>query len=183
VKEKIVEAVARQLYGNETDCGDTSWDEVSNGTRNQYRATIRGLMEPFCSLLLAEAQEAVLSHFREAIKDGSEEVDVESICESMREHFRHIGLPETALRENSTMKGDPQFTLYWRTGQRQIVEGRTIAEAMALAGIGGGAAPALDFWAHGDNHRYEWDAEKREWYSLAVREAIELLKASGTHPS
>jgi hypothetical protein len=70
------------------------------------------------------------------------------------------------------MKGDPQFTLYWKTGQRQLVEGRTIAEAMTLAGYSAGAAPALDFWAKGDNHRYIWDAAEREWNSLDVAEMV-----------
>lgn len=61
------------------------------------------------------------------------------------------------------MKGDPTFTLYWRTGDRETVAGRSIAEAMTLAGYGGGAVAALDFWEHGDNREYEWNAETREW--------------------
>lgn len=61
------------------------------------------------------------------------------------------------------MRGDPTFTLYWLTGDREIVAGRDIAEAMTLAGYGGGAARALDFWEPGDNHEYEWNAEARKW--------------------
>jgi hypothetical protein len=68
------------------------------------------------------------------------------------------------------MEDDPKFTLFWRTGAREVVQGRTVAEAMTLAGYGGGAARALDFWAHGDNHTYAWDAATREWNSVPTGE-------------
>ena len=58
---------------------------------------------------------------------------------------------------------DQTFTLYWRTGDREIVQGRSIAEAMTLAGYSGGAVAALDFYAEGDNTEYAWDAASREW--------------------
>ena len=61
------------------------------------------------------------------------------------------------------MENDPQFTLYWRDGKRQVVRGRTVAEAMTLAGYGGGAVRALDFYANGDNHEYTWLPDKRDW--------------------
>ncbi len=60
-------------------------------------------------------------------------------------------------------RGDKKFTLYWKTGDREVVEGRDIAEAMTLAGYGGGAAGALEVWTHGDNHNYIWNAAAREW--------------------
>lgn len=59
--------------------------------------------------------------------------------------------------------GDEQFTLYWRTGSREVVSGRNIAEAMTLAGYGGGAVSALDFYAKGNSHEYEWDTTTHEW--------------------
>ena len=61
------------------------------------------------------------------------------------------------------MNTDPTFTLYWCTGHRDVVQGRTIAEAMTLAGYGGGSVAALDFYSEGDNHDYAWDARTREW--------------------
>ena len=61
---------------------------------------------------------------------------------------------------------DPKFTLYWRTGKREVVQGRTIAEAMTLAGYGGGAARALDFYASGDNMEYKWVESNREWVKI-----------------
>lgn len=61
------------------------------------------------------------------------------------------------------MENDPKFTLYWRDGKRNIVQGRTIAEAMTLAGYGGGALGALDFHAKGENGDYAWNATSREW--------------------
>ena len=58
---------------------------------------------------------------------------------------------------------DKKFTLYWRTGQRDVVRGKTIREAFTLAGYGAGAMASLDFHANGDNHEYKWDSKSREW--------------------
>lgn len=77
------------------------------------------------------------------------------------------------------MEGDSKFTLYWRTGHREVVSGRTIAEAMTLAGYGGGAIRALDFHAVGDNTEYEWDAVAREWNRPMIAQAEE----PNTNPS
>jgi len=56
------------------------------------------------------------------------------------------------------------FTLYWRTGQREVVTGNTVEEAFTLAGYGAGAAPALDFHAKGDDDAYVWDPAIGLWY-------------------
>lgn len=61
------------------------------------------------------------------------------------------------------MNGDPKFTLFWLDGKREVVEGRTIAEAMTLAGYSSGALRALDFYANGDCDDYRWLPEEREW--------------------
>lgn len=56
------------------------------------------------------------------------------------------------------------FTLFWLTGEYQLVEGVDIANAMNMAGIGNGALRALDFWANGDeSENYEWDNDNRKW--------------------
>jgi hypothetical protein len=56
-----------------------------------------------------------------------------------------------------------KYTLYWLTGQREVVTGFNVAEAMTLAGYGNGALGALDFFAYGDNKEYTWDGEKHKW--------------------
>jgi len=38
---------------------------------------------------------------------------------------------------------DKTFTLYWRTGTREVVTGKDTADAMTRAGYGGGATRAL----------------------------------------
>ena len=64
------------------------------------------------------------------------------------------------------MKDDPKFTLYWRTGRIEVVQGRNAAEAMTLAGYSGGAVRALDFWARDEpTGEWAWDAATREWNS------------------
>ncbi len=55
------------------------------------------------------------------------------------------------------------FTLYWRDGKRETVEGSTVSEAITNAGYGGGALRALDFYAVGDCKQYKWDSEERNW--------------------
>ena len=57
-----------------------------------------------------------------------------------------------------------QWTLYWRTGERQVVEGEQIHTAMNNAGIGAGALAALDFYKEGaEDHGYRWSANDRSW--------------------
>lgn len=59
-----------------------------------------------------------------------------------------------------------EYTLFWLTGNAEIVEGDDIASAMNGAGYGAGALRALDFYSEGDKRNdYEWDKEKRTWKS------------------
>lgn len=68
-------------------------------------------------------------------------------------------------------EGVHQFTLFWRTGDRNVVSGRSVAEAMTLAGFSAGSVSALDFYANGDCHDYVWEKERREWMRIgAARE-------------
>lgn len=63
---------------------------------------------------------------------------------------------------------DPKFTLFWLTGQREVVQGRDIAEAVSRAGYGGGALRALDFYANGINDDYRWVAGERKWERISA---------------
>ena len=56
------------------------------------------------------------------------------------------------------------YTLFWLTGDTQIVKGYDPASAMNNAGIGSGALRVLDFYGEGDiRARYNWNAKKRTW--------------------
>ena len=56
------------------------------------------------------------------------------------------------------------YTLFWLTGKTELVKGNTPEEAMTLAGYGGGAVMALDFYGNGDiREDYKWNAEQRTW--------------------
>jgi hypothetical protein len=59
-----------------------------------------------------------------------------------------------------------KYTLFWRTGDREIVKGQDIADAVRRAGYGGGAMSALDFWSHGDDRSYAWNSEVRKWEKI-----------------
>ena len=64
------------------------------------------------------------------------------------------------------LDADPatRWTLYWMTGDRQVVEGPDIATAMNCAGYGAGALAALDFYERGDgDHGYRWSDADRDW--------------------
>lgn len=65
-----------------------------------------------------------------------------------------------------------KFTLYWKSGDREVVEGQTVEDAMTRAGYGGGSVPALDCWASGDDSDRFWDTNVRQWKSRRVEEAI-----------
>jgi len=63
-----------------------------------------------------------------------------------------------------------EYTLFWLTGQSEIVKGNTPHEAMNSAGYSGGAVRALDFYAEGDRREnWEWNKEKRNWYKKVGR--------------
>lgn len=60
------------------------------------------------------------------------------------------------------------FTLFWLTGEYQIVKGTDISSAMNNAGIGNGALRALDFYASGECVKdYEWDNDSRNWNKIS----------------
>lgn len=60
------------------------------------------------------------------------------------------------------------WTLFWRDGKRQVVYGASFPDAMSKAGHGNAA---LDFFAQGDNHGWEWNQETRNWETKKVEEA------------
>lgn len=63
-----------------------------------------------------------------------------------------------------------EYTLFWLTGDSEIVRGPAPHTAMTLAGYGGGAARALDFWADGDQrNNYAWDKTARTWQALEAK--------------
>jgi len=56
------------------------------------------------------------------------------------------------------------FTLFWRHDKTDIVEGKTIADAMNNFGFGAGALGALDFWKEGiAREDYVWNQNNRSW--------------------
>lgn len=69
------------------------------------------------------------------------------------------GLPDLDLDSDPPTR----WTLYWLTGDRHVVEGPDVATAMNCAGYGAGALAALDFYAKGDDNRYRWEADDRDW--------------------
>lgn len=57
-----------------------------------------------------------------------------------------------------------EYTLFWLDGKNEIVRGPAPRVAMTLAGYGGGAARALDFYSDGDTRsEWEWDKATRKW--------------------
>lgn len=56
-----------------------------------------------------------------------------------------------------------KFTLFWKDGKREILEGYDFSHALNSAGYGNGALAALDFHALGDNKEYYWDKGEHNW--------------------
>lgn len=101
---------------------------------------------------------------------------VEKIAAAMRDAIRREGLTygdteflhdmSSYIRELEALVSAPPttWTLYWLTGDRQVIEGPDISTAMSCAGIGAGALSALDFYAEGDkDHGYRWPADDSCW--------------------
>lgn len=58
------------------------------------------------------------------------------------------------------------YTIFWLTGEAQIVTGDTPSDAMNNAGIGQGALRAIDFYSEGDKRsEYTWNKNSRSWDS------------------
>lgn len=55
------------------------------------------------------------------------------------------------------------FTLYWLTGERKVISGKTIEEAFTVAGYSGGAVKALDWYDNGITESHYWDKEQKTW--------------------
>lgn len=67
-----------------------------------------------------------------------------------------------------------RYTLFWKDGTRQTVQGLHIAEACDNAGIGKKALVALDFYTPiGDDTSHIWDATKNKWLDELEQEAIQ----------
>lgn len=63
------------------------------------------------------------------------------------------------------MSKEKKYTIFWRTGETQIVTGNKPHEAMNNAGIGAGALGAMDFYGEGADVEklWEYDKEARSW--------------------
>jgi len=60
-----------------------------------------------------------------------------------------------------------KYTIFWLTGEAQIVKGDSVSEAMTNAGIGAGAIRAMDFFEEGDKRKYwKWNKEKHRWEKI-----------------
>lgn len=51
---------------------------------------------------------------------------------------------------------DKTFTIFWLSGNKEVVTGPTIEEAFSRAGYGGGAIRAIDFFSEGEDDQYSF---------------------------
>lgn len=51
------------------------------------------------------------------------------------------------------------FTIFWLTGEREVINGFDIADAMNNAGYSSGVLGAFDFYVSGDNRNYIWNGK------------------------
>lgn len=65
------------------------------------------------------------------------------------------------------------FTLFWLTGETQLVSGVDIASAMNNEGISNGALRALDFYAEGkQQNNYNWNRANRSWDKVLEEQGV-----------
>lgn len=59
------------------------------------------------------------------------------------------------------------YTLFWLSGETELVRGYTITEAVKSAGYNKGAIYALDFYGKGDlRDNYAWDPGAKSWEEI-----------------
>lgn len=63
------------------------------------------------------------------------------------------------------MKGqDKVFTIYWKSGEREVVSGPSISRAFSDAGLGSGSLDGIDFYVEGECDRYVWEDKNKSWW-------------------
>lgn len=66
------------------------------------------------------------------------------------------------------------FTLFWRTGDTQLIYGPDARTTMNNAGIDAGATNVLDFYAPGDvADQYTWNSEAHRWDKVDEEDDID----------
>lgn len=60
---------------------------------------------------------------------------------------------------------EKSFRLYWLDGSTEVIKGVSIEKAFTNHGYGAGAIRALDFFNNGEEQKYHWDEELKEWVS------------------
>ncbi len=55
------------------------------------------------------------------------------------------------------------WTLYWKDGKKEIIQGSTLEEAFTKYGFGAGAKSALDFYVKGTDASYNWNNKDKSW--------------------
>jgi hypothetical protein len=64
-----------------------------------------------------------------------------------------------------------KYTFYWKTGKKEVLEGKTPADAANKAGYGQqGATAVLDFYAEGEDNNYWWSKLRHKWVLDVTRE-------------
>lgn len=61
-----------------------------------------------------------------------------------------------------------KFTFYWKTGDREVFQGKNPADAFTSAGYGLAALGAVEIVAEGDNLEYVWDKNTKSWTKALV---------------
>jgi hypothetical protein len=95
-----------------------------------------------------------------------EELDA-GINESIRGTYGFVsGKDEAARKLYDLFMKKPSiktFTVYWRDGKKEVLKGRTFADALNQAGYGQGALPALDFYDDVGTFKYTWNETTKHW--------------------
>lgn len=77
-------------------------------------------------------------------------------------------------------KDDKLFTIYWRGGSREVIAGKTIANAVKRAGCGGSAAVAIDWYDVGATDTHYYMCGPQTWVKR-TQENIDLGRSLQQH--
>lgn len=58
-------------------------------------------------------------------------------------------------------------SIFWLNGEKEILKGNNISDALSMAGYGNSDTVDIDFYAIGDKiDKYDWNEKRRAWINL-----------------
>ena len=95
--------------------------------------------------------------------ENENNMTAEQRMEARAEIMRNIGTTDSSAKKPTREAEEVYFTIYWLSGDREVMKGLSIEDAFRKAGYGGGAVNAIDCYKEGVDDGYRWDIDAKTW--------------------